>query len=50
MSRENVEVVLETFRCFEREDFQGLSRCYHPDSRIISPDRWPEPGPFEGRA
>jgi ketosteroid isomerase-like protein len=49
MSEENVEVVLEVFRRFQANDFDGLVALYHPDSRITAPEGWPEPGPFEGR-
>jgi ketosteroid isomerase-like protein len=49
MSEENVKVVLEAFRCFEADDFEGLVSVYHPDSRITAPEGWPEQGPFEGR-
>ena len=49
MSQENVELVLEGLRQFEAEDFEAITRLWHPDSRITSPEGWPETGPFEGR-
>jgi ketosteroid isomerase-like protein len=49
MSQENVEVVLQSFRDFETEDFEAISRAWHPNGRLTGPDGWPEPGPFEGR-
>jgi ketosteroid isomerase-like protein len=49
MSQENVEVVLEGFPLFEAEDFDGLTRLWHPDGRVTAQEDWPEPGPFEGR-
>jgi ketosteroid isomerase-like protein len=49
MSQENVEVVLEAFALFEAEDFDGLTRLWHPDGRVTAQEDWPEPGPFEGR-
>jgi ketosteroid isomerase-like protein len=47
MSQENVEIVLDGARRFERLD--GASHLWHPDSRVTAPEGWPEPGPFEGR-
>ena len=49
MSQENVEVVMEGIRRFESFDLDGVTRLWHPDSRITGPEGWPEPGPFEGR-
>jgi ketosteroid isomerase-like protein len=49
MSQENVDVVLEGFPLFEAEDFDGLTRLWHPDGRVTAQEDWPEPGPFEGR-
>jgi ketosteroid isomerase-like protein len=49
MSQENVEVVLEGFPLFEAEDFDGLTRLWHPGGRVTAQEDWPEPGPFEGR-
>jgi ketosteroid isomerase-like protein len=49
MSQENVEIVLGSLGLFESEDFQALTRLWHPDGRITGPEGWPEPGPFEGR-
>jgi ketosteroid isomerase-like protein len=49
MSDENVEIVLEGLRRFESVDLDGVTRLWHPDSRITGPEGWPEPGPFEGR-
>ena len=49
MSQENVEVALQGFPLFEAEDFDGLTRLWHPDGRVTAQEDWPEPGPFEGR-
>ena len=49
MSQEDVDVVLQGFPLFEAEDFDGLTRLWHPDGRVTAPGSWPEPGPFEGR-
>ena len=49
MSRENVEIVMEGIRRFESFDLDGVTRLWHPDSRMTGPEGWPEPGPFEGR-
>jgi ketosteroid isomerase-like protein len=48
MSQENVEIVLQTIRSFEAEDFETISRLWAEDARMTSPEGWPEPGPFEG--
>jgi ketosteroid isomerase-like protein len=49
MSEENVKIVLRGFPLFEAEDFEGLTRQWHPDGRVTAQKDWPEPGPFEGR-
>jgi ketosteroid isomerase-like protein len=49
MSKENVEVALQGFPLFEAEDFDGLTRLWHPDGRVTAQEDWPEPGPFKGR-
>jgi ketosteroid isomerase-like protein len=49
MSQENVELVLEAFSLFEAEDFDAITRLWHPEGRITAPKGWPESGPFEGR-
>jgi ketosteroid isomerase-like protein len=49
MSEENVQLVLEAFPLFEAEDFDGMTRLWHPEGRVTAPAGWPEPGPFEGR-
>jgi ketosteroid isomerase-like protein len=49
MSEENVRLALQGFPLFEAEDFDGLTRLWHPDGRVTAQDDWPEPGPFEGR-
>jgi ketosteroid isomerase-like protein len=49
MSQEDVDVVLLGFPLFEAEDFEGLTRLWHPDGRVTAQPDWPEPGPFEGR-
>lgn len=50
MSQENVEIVLEGFRRFDRGDMEGVRELYAPEARIVAPAEWPEQGPFEGRA
>ena len=49
MSQEAVELVLESFGCFERQDFERLKRLWHPEIRVTAPAEWPEQGPFDGR-
>jgi ketosteroid isomerase-like protein len=49
MSQENMDIVLESLHQFEVEDFEGLTRVWHPDGWVTGPEGWPEPGPFEGR-
>src|SRR5687767_14284697 len=49
MSQEAVELVLESFGCFERKDFERLKRLWHPKIRVTAPAEWPEQGPFDGR-
>jgi ketosteroid isomerase-like protein len=46
---EKVELVLESFGCFERQDFERLKRLWHPEIRVVAPGDWPEQGPFNGR-
>jgi ketosteroid isomerase-like protein len=49
MTEENAEVVFESYRRFEAEDFDGLEDMWLPQGRITSPEGWPEAGPFEDR-
>jgi ketosteroid isomerase-like protein len=49
MPEENVEIILESLRRFEAEDFDAIRDLWHVDGRITSPEGWPEAGPFEGR-
>jgi ketosteroid isomerase-like protein len=49
MSQQDVDVVLLGFPLFEAEDFEGLTRLWHPEGRVTAQEDWPEPGPFEGR-
>jgi ketosteroid isomerase-like protein len=46
---ENAEIVFESYRRFEAEDFDGLEQLWAPEGRITSPEGWPETGPFEDR-
>jgi ketosteroid isomerase-like protein len=46
---ENAEIVLESYRLFEAEDFEGLEAQWWPHGRMTSPEGWPETGPFENR-
>jgi ketosteroid isomerase-like protein len=46
---QNVEIILESLRRFEAEDFEAISNLWDVDGRITSPEGWPEAGSFEGR-
>ncbi len=48
MSRENVELVLESIRRFTPENLDAWAELWHPDTRMYAPEGWPEPGPFIG--
>lgn len=48
MSEESVKLVLESFDCFERQDFDRLRQLWHRDIRVVAPPDWPEQGPFDG--
>jgi ketosteroid isomerase-like protein len=49
MSRENIEVVMESFRLLDPNDLEDWTALWHPEGRATAPDGWPEPGPFIGR-
>jgi ketosteroid isomerase-like protein len=49
MSRENVELFLESLRCAEAMDAEGFAGLLHPEIRSTAVRGWPEPGPFLGR-
>ena len=48
MSRENVDLVLESIRRFNPGDMTGWAELWRPETRLSVPDGWPEPGPFVG--
>jgi ketosteroid isomerase-like protein len=48
MSRENVELVLESFR-LDHNDVEGRAALFHPQITATAIPGWPEPGPFVGR-
>jgi ketosteroid isomerase-like protein len=49
MSRENVEIVLESLRLAEANDEEGGAALMHPEITATAAPGWPEPGPFVGR-
>src|SRR5215207_3904616 len=49
MSRENVELVLESLRLAEADDVEGGAALMHPEITATAVPGWPEPGPFLGR-
>jgi hypothetical protein len=49
MSKENVAIVVEGARCFERRDWRRLGTLIADDARMTPLENWPEPGPFVGR-
>jgi ketosteroid isomerase-like protein len=49
MSQENVEIVLESFRRGEANDWEGSAALMHPEITATAVRGWPEPGPFVGR-
>jgi ketosteroid isomerase-like protein len=48
MSQENVELVLESVRRFKPGGLDEWAELWHPDTRLTTPEGWPEPGPFIG--
>jgi SnoaL-like domain len=49
MSQENVEIVLESLRRGETNDYEGSAALMHSDISATAVRGWPEPGPFVGR-
>ena len=49
MSRENVEVVMESIRLFGAGNLSALAELQEADSVVYPPEGWPEPGPFVGK-
>lgn len=41
------DLILETGRCIDSKDFQGLTHCFHPDGRLYRPTT---PDPLVGPA
>jgi ketosteroid isomerase-like protein len=48
MSQENVEVVGAWLAAWNRNDWDGMERCFAADCEIYAPEGWPESGPFKG--
>jgi ketosteroid isomerase-like protein len=48
MSRENVDLVLESIRRFRPGGLDEWAELWHQDTRMTIPEGWPEPGPFIG--
>jgi ketosteroid isomerase-like protein len=48
MSQRNVELVLESVRRFRPGGLDEWAELWHPDTRMVAPEGWPEPGPFIG--
>jgi ketosteroid isomerase-like protein len=48
MSGENTETVRRSFDAWNRNDWEELERCYHPNAVAKTPEGWPEGGVLEG--
>ncbi|MGH2950944.1 MAG: nuclear transport factor 2 family protein [Solirubrobacterales bacterium] len=48
MSKENVDLILESFKRFEAGELSDDT--WDEAALMTAPDGWPEQGPFEGRA
>jgi hypothetical protein len=46
MSRENVELVLESIRRFRPGGLDEWAELWHQDTRMTIAEGWPEPGPL----
>jgi len=44
MSRENLEVVRESFRCFNEQDWERFGSFYNTAAVVHGPEGWPETG------
>ncbi len=49
MDERDLKVLRDGIRMFSEGDIAGLGSIWAEDSRIISPEGWPEAGPREGR-
>ena len=47
MSQENVDLVLEGFQLYARDELE-LAAPWHEDGVLTGPHGWPEEGPFHG--
>ncbi len=49
MSREDIELVRESFRCFNEQDWERFGSLYDTAAVVHAPEGWPETG-AQGRA
>jgi ketosteroid isomerase-like protein len=49
VSRENEELVQESYRAFAASNLDRMAELYHEDAIVVEPEGWPETGRFVGK-